>query len=539
MEFNDNKIKNLMQDNQQQLPPELNWENMKDGIFNKIHTIEMENLSIQKKKESKRRIIFYIFFVFSICMGLFITVYTINNGKGEIARGVHPHQHSKEKKEISIPTRIQTKPNQLEYCPESDARNKVETHNEKQGDTILLSDQDNLSIVSAFVKRRNRQGWKQGKSETGRITSRQPVKMKESNISAQNPDISKLYENGNNTDLRMGSIIKSETSTSDGSQQTDKTKIMINPVVSVNDKLSKTLLETEHDLSSSPFGFETFDRIIYIPQLNTPLNFIVSKFHFNFDKIKSRSDTLRSNIDSPHKIYMLSDQIIFEGGISFWNREYGSTKPENAQYEKILLSLQIQGAYVKQLNKGYFVMAGIQYQQLESKFQYNQILQNYNVILKDTIIHVLNNSLTGNQSIVRGDVELSVGAERRIIHYNTSRLVKASLAIGRSWRSYPWQADLYLGAGINALVHNQGRALFNNEIYDYSGTTNALFQNSWAFDAILGSRLQYFVNKNLGITAGFQYQKSMVNWSSDSAINSFPSLFGLQMGLSYSWRYDK
>ena len=537
MESNNNKIKKLMLNNQNPvLPPELNWEDMKDGIFSKMDSIEKDNLSIQKKKKSKRRFIFFIFLVFSVCLGIFNILNRINNEKIEEAKVVLQEFQSNENKATSIPSGSPINPSLTVFCPESDENHKSDEHHGKQSNTDGPSGQYNLSAVSASAGNQKIQGLNGVNSEIESAISKQPDTKTKRLKTAQKPIFTDQNESRSYFNLQSDLLPKSNNSSSDIFIQADQNKIITNEEVSGFDASSTHLSEMVEKQSSSQVGSETSEHEDYTPKLNTLSHFVVSQFPFNYETIKPSTQNMGDSIGSSYKLNNLSDQLILEGGISFWNREYGSNKPENAEYEKTLLSLQVQCYYVKQLKKGYFVMAGIQYQQLESKFQHNLKLQNYSITLKDTIIHVLNNSLTGNHSTVRGDVEVPVAAERRIIHFNTSRLLKTSLALGRSWRFHSWQADFYLGGGINVLAHNEGRTLYQGNILDYNGTSNGLFQNIWNYDAIAGGRIQYFVHKNLGITAGFQYQKSLVNWSREQEINSFPSLFGLQIGLSYSWK---
>jgi len=227
-------------------------------------------------------------------------------------------------------------------------------------------------------------------------------------------------------------------------------------------------------------------------------------------------------------------QLIFEGGITFWKPAYGSTQPGRAQYESQLPSFQLQGHYMKSLNENFFFMAGLQYQRLESRFDYNTSIENYPITLQDTIIQVRNNLATREQTIVRGDVEQLVEAERIIRHYNTTQLFKVSAGIGKSWHFRSFQTDLYLGGALNTVVQNQGRSLYQGEIIDYYGASNSIFQNQMTVDGMVGARLHYFFTRKVGIMTDLQLQRSLMNWSNQEAVNFYPTSFGLQWGLSYS-----
>ncbi len=228
------------------------------------------------------------------------------------------------------------------------------------------------------------------------------------------------------------------------------------------------------------------------------------------------------------------DKFILEGGITFWNEGYGSTRPERPEYEMPLASFQLQGHYIKNFNRNHFVMLGLQYQQLESRFEYNTTIQDHTIVLKDTIIRIENNLLTGEQIVIRGDVEQTVQAERQVRHHNTTRLFKLSAGLGKTWRFNSFQTDIYLGGAMNAISQNQGRTLYNDAVIDYNGPSNVLFQNQFRLDGMLGARLHYYLNHRVGLTTGIQVQKSLMNWSRQADITMNPGSLSVQMGLSYS-----
>lgn len=229
----------------------------------------------------------------------------------------------------------------------------------------------------------------------------------------------------------------------------------------------------------------------------------------------------------------LPDQLIVEGGITFWNRGLGDSPREDVQYEKPINSFQLQGFYVRSLKRNYFIMGGLQYQQLESRFKYNYTIQDYTIVLEDTVVQVQNDVNTGQQNVIYGDVEQTVAAERRIVHYNKIKLLKLTLAAGKSWHFNSFQTDVYLGVAMNSLVQNKGRMLYRDELISYSGASNELYQNQLMVDAILGLRLHYYLNDKLGVTAGFQGQRSAMNWSKREDISLYPAMFSLQFGVSY------
>lgn len=229
-----------------------------------------------------------------------------------------------------------------------------------------------------------------------------------------------------------------------------------------------------------------------------------------------------------------SNRLTLEGGLAWWNPSYISKVQMESQYERSLISFQLQASYLRPWREKYFYTVGLQYQQLESVFDYKEELSDYIVVLEDTIIRVENDIVSGRQTPIYGDVEARASAERHVIHYNQSRMLKAFGTFGRSWQFKSFQGDLYLGAAINTLVNNNGRLLYEEQILTYNGVENTAFSNLYKIDGLVGFRLLYPLNHKLSISSSIQWQKSLLDWGATNNRSLYPSSFGVQMGLS--WR---
>jgi hypothetical protein len=258
------------------------------------------------------------------------------------------------------------------------------------------------------------------------------------------------------------------------------------------------------------------------------------------------SDTLAENSNSAVETALaqktsredgnkIPNQLLLEGGLVLWDFGPGQSMPERERYERPQFSYQIQGHFQQSLKRGYFLMAGLQYQQLESKFDYSENISDYVITLRDTVIQVRNNLATGQQERVYGDVEQTVEAEREVVHYNTSRLLKLSLGAGKSWQTRTLKADIYLGTTVNAMAFNQGRSLMENEIIDYNGGASVGIDNRLHLAVFTGARLHYFLEPRLALTGGIQIQQSLMNWSTQENTRFYPLSVGLQVGVSYNF----
>lgn len=467
--------------NTEPLPPELDWNNMKDGIFDKIQALEQEASSQRNNRRSGRRTGLFILLFFVCTLGLFSFF-----------------QH---------------------MITDSDAEsNNLVQFSENQK---LADEQNRASHNNSDSTPPNRE------KLSGEVIAKE-------NKTTNAKELSLGYEESepNQDSRKYESPQTNRNHVQKGSHRNEK-----DPPNKFQDRAEAT--QRIPDTVKDPLRPLTDDKftglMAQIPELQTlpPYGFVeisLDKIQDSIFGIQKIDNAFRPRIRHDRS----PDQLILEGGLTFWEEGFGNIKPERAQYESPLPSFQLQGHYMRSLNRNFFVMAGLQYQQLESKLRYNNTIQDYKVVIEDTIIQVQNNAITGEQRLIRGDVEQFVQAERRVRHYNKTQLFKLSLAIGKNWRFNSFQTDVYLGGALNTLVHNQGRMFYESEIMDYAGTSNSFFNNQWKVDGVLGARIHYFLNHSIGVNMGFQTQKSLMNWSNHSDINFYPVSFNMQLGLSYS-----
>ncbi len=482
MEPNFDKLKRMMQgDHHQPLPPELDWSNMKDGILEKMDSIEQAEASPSRNESSKKRIWLFFSLIFALLLTFTIGWFFLfqeettelnretvdlapfpgadagQSRSDDTGRAAQPHPGWDDEDSTDGAVRIAQ---QLAPLQDNGQSGPLEGQKKEQSDlgqsTVPLVRRD--KVVPNNVSETGQQGSSHTASETV-------------------PGVLRPLADAPAATLEIHALHVRE---------------------SLPDRLYLTELRVTHP--SRPDVQEIDSAILPTIQNTRPAN-----------------------------------QFMLEGGITFWNEGYGNTDPERTQYEAPIPSFQLQGYYMRALKGGYFLMAGLQYQQLDSKLEYSGIIEDYQVTLKDTIVQVQKNMLTGEETITRGDVVQSVRAEHRIRHYNRTQLFKTSLAVGKNWRFKAFQTDVYLGGALNGIVRNQGRMFFEGSVIDYEGASNPLFSNRWTVDGVLGARVHYFPYERIGITTGLQAQRSLTNWSNLADGRMYPLSFGLQVGLSYAW----
>lgn len=177
-------------------------------------------------------------------------------------------------------------------------------------------------------------------------------------------------------------------------------------------------------------------------------------------------------------------------------------------------------------------MAGLQYHQLESRFDWSQTINDYKLTLTDTIIGVTTNALTGKPTLAYGDVTLSVKAKQTVLHYNTTRILQVPVAVGKTWGNRSWQADVLVGGAAAVWTQSEGLTLYQGALLSYSGSKTALINTQWNINGLLKGRLTYLLSDQIGVTAGAQFQKSLTNWSAENGVRMHPNVLSFELGLS-------
>ena len=225
--------------------------------------------------------------------------------------------------------------------------------------------------------------------------------------------------------------------------------------------------------------------------------------------------------------------IRFSSGISTWDFGYGSTDPIRKEYEKSRLSFTAQVNYQHFIHKRYFLITGLVYQQLESRLDWSDNIDDYRVALEGVVIGTKTNALTGETEEVRGDVEVGVEAERIVRHHNRHTLIQLPLGMGMQHQFGALNWFIQTGASVNIRGHSTGRILQPDNVYNYDGTSNKFYQNSWAINGFVETGLGLPLNHAWNLNAAIGYQKAWSNWSLENGVQMRPQIFSLQLGLAY------
>ena len=212
---------------------------------------------------------------------------------------------------------------------------------------------------------------------------------------------------------------------------------------------------------------------------------------------------------------------------------FSEGKPERQGLETSLPSFGSQLTYQQGFGKNWVYSIGLRYQRLESRLEHTYTIEDYQITLRDTLVAINQNLVTGGQTLTRGDIDLLVPAEVRIRHYNTVQLYQMPLTIGKWWQKGRWSTDVHLGTAVNVLTRQSGRTLYQGEVVYYQEASPEIIQSQWRIHALAASSLSYRLGKRLDLSTGIQIQRSLMNWSNESGIKMHPMIYSLELGCRY------
>jgi hypothetical protein len=490
------------EDDARDLPQEFHWENMEAGIFDKMQKIQAQeskaNRPIWKKKIYLSALILLL--SLSTCIGL-------RHSIGTYARMNVMQENQAEE---SIDTRRKTIPsgnnefyqNNPSLPVELDA-DRANAHQAMRLKSLSI-DNPNTSLSTTPTPRNNKQN-------AAGVVSLNTDQVSSVNIYVH--PISQIFDN----EVTKQDDVWLITGNGVGDKISDNLNVIGSPQIPLIDTISEA-----KELSSSYTG------------LPDSSNF-ENKTNVLKDTLLTLAQASGSFTSKTKNSINESRQFGLESGVCVWDEGFRQSLPQRGAYESNLLSFQIQGYYMRNINPRTFLMAGLQYQELHSRFSYRAIIPDYTLILTDTIMHIHRDIITGHIENIYGDVEQTVEAVRVVVHHNTTKLFKLSIAAGKQLNFNRFQTDIYGGLALNTFSFNRGRTLLNNEIIDYVGSSNDVINNRLYLEVLAGGRIHFFLSQRIALTGGLQCQQSLMNWSNVENSVSYPLSVGLNLGLSYKF----
>ena len=226
----------------------------------------------------------------------------------------------------------------------------------------------------------------------------------------------------------------------------------------------------------------------------------------------------------------------FASGMSIWAPTYSSILPDRAKFETQQISYSVQFHYQYYMKRNFYLITGLNLQQLQSRFDWSSTLENYKVTLSDVVVAEVTDAFTGQTDFVKGNITVEGEAERKVRNYNTTTLLQLPLGVGKEYQLGPLHLGLEIGCSINILGVSRGRTLYQNQVVALNQGGNQLFNSQWGINGFVGARLSYGISDQWSIDFGLSYQKAVNDWSLEENIQMRPQILQGSLGIGYQIR---
>lgn len=463
-----------------QIPPELQWENMEAGIFQKMEEIKAESANDSGERRRRRGFLFFFLLlgVLTPTALLLNRTSTIEDSTGAIVSAELPS----EKADDAQPVVAENSTNMKEVQPQNyEQQTGGNTAEELQVERVNESDAD----------------------------ADQRVELEAST-----------------SDIQLAATSSQETRRQIA--EGNEARSIESGYLGAQGRLVEQLIAEEAVTSSpSPYSMAPVDKL-------TDEALIIPLISHSATVGVDLPTIVSSELPSSPSVSRIPAQFWATAGASWWSPGYGDTKPERAEFEESILSYQGQLNLVQPLKNDFFISAGIQYQRLENRFNWNTLDEDTEIVLEDTIIQIQRNAITGQETLVRGDVTLTIATEREVQHFNSFSLLQLPFAVGKSWGEKKWRTHLMLGGVASLSFSRTGRTLYAGKVADFDNDRPSIWSDKIGFNAMLGAGFSYNFTDRFGLVTMLQYQRSLSNWSLEEGVTMRPHILNWSFGAKYS-----
>ena len=207
----------------------------------------------------------------------------------------------------------------------------------------------------------------------------------------------------------------------------------------------------------------------------------------------------------------------------------------NRAQEEILENIGLELSYRKYMGNHFFLEGGLGISQLSSKRQ-ESYTSNYTEIKDDGVVAIIINT-DGSQTEVLGEVEQTVTESRNLTTFNTHRNVAAQLLAGYEFGSTS-RLSLALSGGLsyNLISKKNGTSLTPVSPEQYADLNSLPYRETGPLTVIFRPELNYLLQRNISISAGFQFTSDIGSWTTKDALFSqkyagFGGHVGLRVGI--------
>lgn len=517
MEQLDNKIKDIYNQEHAPLPDELKWEEMKDGIFEKMDNQEDEPTPFFVFSNGLKFLLVAMFLIFASAS---IYLFVNNFEKKRTASSIKSDQFNKLKNKSTTFFSIKDK-SKIKSNYENKSTLKQNNLVAKNAPIIISEPNKKESTIDSFDKKTALSNTLV-QSEKARISTKKQIKPtvnNNPNSERKSETSNKIGENNylvvNHSNAKNVVDVKSIDNKNKLDQTGHKNEIVRSkPEV---EKFSKVFNEKKSEISTiEPLIKKNSDLLKY--QKEEKINPIVNI----------------PIIEKPCENKLTSSAIKLHGGVTYMKSPFRNTDEAQYKSETGFVAYYADASYNRILANGFYLSLGISYNRLKTKFELNDTIRK-NYWIENAETKRVRNVLTGKViRTERNDVQVAIPSSREVRHYNKFDAWSMPVLVGKQWAYKYFSWNVGIGSEISIYNWSEGKTLRANEVIEYSRTEFEPYHKGMRVATLAETGIGLHINNHIEIITNFRYKKHLRNWSADEFIVK-PNVFLLGTGVKFKF----
>lgn len=217
---------------------------------------------------------------------------------------------------------------------------------------------------------------------------------------------------------------------------------------------------------------------------------------------------------------------------STWKMNWDSEMSVETDLEKELWSFGYGARYQRNIKNNLFIRVGLDYQRLERRLEWNEIIEDYPLELKDVILSYQQNAVNSELVPIIGDTIVYVHAERNVRHFNRSEQIQIPFSLGYKKSVGQLQANFSGGVALAIWKRHQGQSIDDGILASY--TERPIFNSDISISGFVEAGISYPISRKISIGFSLMAQKMYSNWSYSNEFVIRPTVFDSRFIVNYN-----
>ncbi len=215
-----------------------------------------------------------------------------------------------------------------------------------------------------------------------------------------------------------------------------------------------------------------------------------------------------------------------------WKMNWDPEMSVETDLEKELWSFGYGAHYQRNMRNNFFIRTGLDYQRLERKLEWNEIIEDFPLELKDVILGYEQNAVNSELIPIIGDTTVFVHAERNVRHFNRSEQIQIPLSLGYNKSVGQFKTNLSGGLAVAIWKRHHGQSIDDGILATY--TERPIFNSDISISGFVEAGIAYPISKKTSIGFSFMAQKVYSNWSHSKDFVIRPTVFNTRFVVNYN-----